>query len=157
MSNESIATGSHKAARAAIGLFVVLTVAAVCGNLGFQPVQLFAGPRPESVPPVWEFAGVLRSASRASVTEIAMFGIAFLVLAGLLATEVADRRLFTRGVPLVTAAFFISLLPVLPAPDIQVVSDQYFLLLTALGNWIVLALCLGMCGFIRPRGSGQGI
>jgi hypothetical protein len=124
--------------------------------LGFQPVQLFAGPRPESVPPVWEFAGVLRSASRASVTEVAMFGIAFLVLAGLLATEVADRRLFTRGVLLVTAAFFISLLPVLPAPDIQVVSDQYFLLMTALGSWIVLALCLGMRGFIRLRGSGQG-
>jgi hypothetical protein len=124
--------------------------------LGFQPVQLFAGPRPESVTPVWEFAGVLRSASRASVTEIAMFGIAFLVLAGLLATEVVDRRLFTRGVLLVTTAFFISLLPVLPAPDIQVVSDQYFLLLTALGSWIVLALCLGMRGFIRLRGRGQG-
>jgi hypothetical protein len=121
--------------------------------LGFQPVQLFAGPRPEAVPPAWEFAGVLRSASRASMTEIAMFGIAFLLLAGLLATEVANRRLFTRGILLVTAVFFISLLPVLPAPDIQVVSDQYFLLLTALGGWIVRALCLGMRGFICLRGS----
>jgi hypothetical protein len=87
-----------------------------------------------------------------------MFGVgAFLVLAGLLATEVADRRLFTRGILLVTAAFFISLLPVLPAPDIQAVSDQYFLLLTALGSWMVLALRLGMRGFLRLRGSAQGI
>jgi hypothetical protein len=65
--------------------------------------------------------------------------------------ETDDRRLFARSVPLLTAAFFVSLLPVFPAPDIQIVADQYFMLLIVLGSWIVLALCVGVgpCIYLR--------
>ena len=68
----------------------------------------------------------------------------FFVLAGFLVTETEDRRLLQRCVLLLTAGFFVSLWPVLPAPDIQVVADQYFVLLLALGGWAVLALCAAM-------------
>jgi hypothetical protein len=99
----------------------------------------------------------MRSLNRNSPAEFTLLGLTFFILAGFLATERADRRLFARCVVLVTAAFLVSLLPVLPAPDIQVVADQYFLLLAALGSWIVLVLCAGMRTCIRLRRARRNI
>jgi hypothetical protein len=76
---------------------------------------------------------------------------------GFLATETDDRRLFARSVPLLTVALFLSLLPVFPAPDIQIVADQYFMLLIVLGSWIVLALYVGMGPCIRLRGARRAL
>jgi hypothetical protein len=39
-----------------------------------------------------------------------------------------------------TAAFFVSLLPILPAPNYTTIGDQYFLLLIVLSSWSVLAV-----------------
>ena len=112
--------------------------------LGIRPAYVLFGPLADSVPPGWRYAGILRSLNRNSVATLALVGLIFFVVAGFLATETDDRRLFARSVPLLTAAFFVSLLPVLPAPDIRIVADQYFMLLIALGSWIVRALCVGM-------------
>jgi hypothetical protein len=114
-----------------------------------QGKYAFFGRPTGSVPPGWHQAGVMRSLTRNSPAEFTLLGVAFLILAGFLATEPSDRRLFTRCVLLVTVVFLVSLLPVLPAPDVQVVADQYFLLLAALGAWIVLLLCVGMGACIR--------
>src|SRR6516162_8425295 len=101
--------------------------------LGIRPAYVLFGPLADSVPPGWRYAGILRSLNRNSVATLALVGLIFFVVAGFLATETDDRRLFARSVPLLTAAFFVSLLPVLPAPDIRIVADQYFMLLMALG------------------------
>jgi hypothetical protein len=119
--------------------------------LGIRPAYVLFGPLADSVPLGWQYVGILRSLNRNSAATLALVGLLFFVIAGFLATETDDRRLFVRSVPLLTAAFFVSLLPVFPAPDIQIVADQYFMLLIALGSWIVLVLCVGMGACIRLR------
>jgi hypothetical protein len=89
--------------------------------------------------------------NRNSAATLALVCLLFFVMSGFLATETDDRRLFVRTAPLLTAAFFVSWLPVFPAPDIQIVADQYFMLLIVLGSWIVLVLCVGMGACVRLR------
>jgi hypothetical protein len=94
-------------------------------------------------------SGIMRSLRRDPPFEYALLGITFCMLAGFLATEDIERRLFSHGVVLLTATFFVSLLPILPAPDFPTVVDQYLALLTVLGSWAVLTLCAGMRMCIR--------
>jgi hypothetical protein len=140
-------------------LFILgpMQITAQSEYLGIRPANVFFGWLTDSVPPGWQYAGIMRSLNRNSPAEFTLLGLTFFILAGFLATERADRRLFARCVVLVTAAFLVSLLPVLPAPDIQVVADQYFLLLAALGSWIVLGLCAGMRTCIRLRRARRNI
>jgi hypothetical protein len=73
----------------------------------------------------------------------------FLVLAGFLASENCQLRLFKRVALLVTGGFIVSLSPILPtAPSIGVMGEQYFALLIMLGCWIVLALAVGLRVFL---------
>src|SRR5262249_28336857 len=72
-------------------------------------------------------------------------GSAFLIMAGFLTLVDIEWRRFRGGVLLVTAAFFISLLPVLPtAPDYTTVADQYFMLLVMLGSWAIFGMSAGV-------------
>jgi hypothetical protein len=74
-------------------------------------------------------------------------GSVFLIMAGFLTAVDAEWRRFRGGVLLVTAAFFVSLLPVLPtAPDYTTVGDQYFMLLVMLGSWAMFGMCAGLRG-----------
>src|SRR5262249_31835870 len=74
-------------------------------------------------------------------------GSAFLILAGFLAAVDVEWRRFRGGVLLVTAAFFVSLLPVFPtAPDYTTVGDQYFMLLVMLGSWAIFGMSAGLRG-----------
>jgi len=140
-------------------LFILgpMQITAQSEYLGIRPAYVFFGWLTESVPPGWQYAGIMRSLNRNSPAEFTLLGLTFFILAGFLATETADCRLFACCVLLVTAAFLVSLLPVLPAPNIQVAADQYFLLLAALGTWTVLVLCAGMRACIRLRRAGRNV
>jgi hypothetical protein len=130
-----------------IKLFFILgpmQISAQSTYLGIHPAYVFFGPLTELVAPDWQYVGVLGSLNRNSAVEFMLLCLIFFVLAGFLVTETEDRRLLQRCVLLLTAGFFVSLWPVFPAPDIQVVADQYFVLLLALGGWAVLALCAAM-------------
>jgi hypothetical protein len=141
-----------------IKLFFILgpmQISVQSSYLGIHPADLFIGPRAELVPLDWQYVGVLGSFNRTSAVQFMLLCLSFFVMAGFLVTEPEDRRLLQRCVLLLTAGFFVSLWPVLPAPDIQVVADQYFVLLLALGGWAVLALCAGMRACIRLRMPGR--
>jgi hypothetical protein len=86
-------------------------------------------------------AGLMRSLDRNSVAEYALLGITLFLLAGFLAIENVERQLFARCALIITAAFFVSVLAILPAPNRTTMGDQYFLLLIVLSSWSVLALC----------------
>jgi len=74
-------------------------------------------------------------------------GSALLVMAGFLTAIGAGWRRVGGGVLLVTVAFFVSLLPVLPTvPDYGTMADQYFMLLVMLGSWVVFGMSAGLRG-----------
>jgi hypothetical protein len=115
--------------------------------LVYSPIRIFyiLGPMADEN----RTLGIMRSLGRNPPFEYALLGIAFCLLAGFLAAEDIERRLFFCGVVLLTGVFFVSLLPILPAPDFPTVVDQYLALLTVLGSWAVLTLCAGMRMRIR--------
>jgi hypothetical protein len=70
--------------------------------------------------------------------------LVFLILAGILATDDEQRRLYRRVALLATVGFFVSPLPiVLTAPNNAVMGDQFLALLVVLGCWTALALASG--------------
>jgi len=70
--------------------------------------------------------------------------LALIALAALLALDDVDSERAALGVLLVTAGLFLSLLPILPAPDFHTVADQYYLLLVVLVSWAAVGLCFGI-------------
>jgi hypothetical protein len=109
----------------------------------YSPINVLRilGPLNKPSPTGNRNVGIMRSLDRNSVTEYALLGITLVFLAGFLAIENVERRLFTRCALFMTAAFFVSVLPILPAPNHTTMGDQYFLLLIVLGSWSMLALC----------------
>ena len=65
-------------------------------------------------------------------------------LPALLALDEVDSQRAALGALLVAAAFFLSLLPILPAPDFHTIADQYYLLLIVFVSWTVVGLCSGI-------------
>jgi hypothetical protein len=65
-------------------------------------------------------------------------------LAAFLALDDVDSRRAALGALLVTAGFFFSLFPILPAPDFHTIADQYYLLLIVLIIWTAVGLCFGI-------------
>jgi hypothetical protein len=83
--------------------------------------------------------------NRTTAIQFVGLFVVFLVLAGFLATENCQCRLFKRGAVLVTGGFIVSLSPILlTVPNISTMGDQYFALLIMLGCWAVLALSTGL-------------
>jgi hypothetical protein len=83
--------------------------------------------------------------TRTTAIQLAGVVVVFLVLAGFLATENCQLRLFKRAALLVTGGFIVSLSPILlTAPSIGVMGEQYFALLIMLGCWVVLAFGTGL-------------
>jgi hypothetical protein len=76
--------------------------------------------------------------------------LALIVLAALLALDDVDSQRAALGALLVTAGFFLSLLPILPAPTFHTVADQYYLLLIMLVIWTTVGLCFGIRVWLRP-------
>jgi hypothetical protein len=76
--------------------------------------------------------------------------LALIVLAALLALDDVDSQRAALGALLVTAGFFLSLLPILPAPNFHTVADQYYLLLIVLVIWTTVGLCFGIRVCLRP-------
>src|SRR5262249_21310776 len=88
-------------------------------------------------------AGYLSSLDQTTVLELLSASVVLLILAGFLAADSDQWRLFKHGVLLATGAFFVSLLPnLLTVPNYM--GDQYFALLIVLGCWAVLALATGL-------------
>jgi hypothetical protein len=91
-----------------------------------------------------------------SVFAYTLLGSIFFAIAGFLAALDVRWRLFRSGVLLMTAAFFVSLFPLLPtAPNFATMADQYFMLLVVLGSWAMLGLIGGMllCLRLVPPGA----
>jgi hypothetical protein len=91
--------------------------------------------------------------------QLAGVVVVFLVLAGYLATENCQLRLFKRVALLVTGGFIVSLSPILlTAPSIGVMGEQYFALLLMLDSWVVLAFAAALRVFLgrarRPVSDG---
>lgn len=91
--------------------------------------------------------GLLNSTRPNFVLPYLAIGSAFLIMAGFLTAIDVEWRRFRGGVLLVTAAFFVSLLPILPtAPDYATMGDQYFMLLVMLGSWAIFGMSVGVRG-----------
>jgi len=91
------------------------------------------------------FAGYLSSLDRVSVVKLLGASVVLLTLAGFLAADSDQRRLFKDGALLATGGFFVSLsLILLTVPSYQTMGDQYFALLIMLGCWAALALATGL-------------
>jgi hypothetical protein len=90
-------------------------------------------------------AGYLSSLDQTTVLELLSASVVLLILAGFLAADSDQWRLFKHGVLLATGAFLVSLLPILlTVPNYRTMGDQYFVLLIVLGCWAVLALATGL-------------
>jgi hypothetical protein len=76
--------------------------------------------------------------------------LALIASAALLALDDVDSQRAALGALLVTAGFFLSLLPLLPAPNFHSVADQYYLLLIVLVIWTTVGLCFGIRVCLRP-------
>jgi hypothetical protein len=101
-------------------------------------------------------AGYLSSLDRTTVIEVVSASAVLLILAGFLAADNEQRRLFRQGVLLATGGFFVSLLPILlTVPNYPTMGDQYFTLLIMLGCWAVLVLATGLRVFLG-RAGGDG-
>jgi hypothetical protein len=85
--------------------------------------------------------GGIMSSLEGNAAEYMLLGIILVLIAGFLAVENIERPIFAQCALIMTAAFFISVLPVLPAPNRTTIGDPYFLLLIVLGSWSVLGLC----------------
>jgi nitrate reductase gamma subunit len=78
--------------------------------------------------------------------------IVTVILAGTLAADAEQRRLFGHGALLVTGGFLVSLSPILlTVPNYPTMGDQYFALLVVLGCWGVLALATGLAMLLSRR------
>jgi hypothetical protein len=98
------------------------------------------------------FAGDLSSLVQITVTQIIGISIVALILAGVLAADAEQRRLFRHGALLVTGGFLVSLSPILlTVPNYPTMGDQYFALLVVLGCWGVLALAAGLRMLLGQR------
>jgi hypothetical protein len=87
--------------------------------------------------------------TRTTAIQLAGVVVVFLVLAGFLATENCQLRLFKRVALLVTGGFIVSLSPILlTAPSIGVMGEQYFALLLMLDSWVVLAFAAALRVFL---------
>src|SRR5262249_14362495 len=81
---------------------------------------------------------------------VGMSGVALLLCLALIASSAlpaldeVDSQRAALAALLVTAAFFLSLLPILPAPDFHTIADQYYLLLIVFVSWTVVGLCSGI-------------
>jgi hypothetical protein len=91
------------------------------------------------------FGGYLTSLEQTTVIQFIGVLVAFVILAGFLAADSDNRRLFKRSALLATGGFAVSLLPILIThPSYSTVGEQYFTLLIMLGCWSVLALAGGL-------------
>jgi hypothetical protein len=91
------------------------------------------------------FNNYLSSLDQIPVAQFIGMIIVFVVLAGLLAANSEQRRVFRHCALLATAGFFVSLSPILPtAPSWAAMGEQYFALLIMLGSWLVLGLATGL-------------
>jgi hypothetical protein len=86
--------------------------------------------------------------------QLAGVVVVFLFLAGFLATENCELRLFKRVALLVTGGFTVSLSPILlTTPSIAVMGEQYFAWLIMLGCLAVLVLATGLRVFLGRAGG----
>ena len=98
------------------------------------------------------FVGYLSSLVQITMMQFIGIFIAGLILAGILAADGEQRRLFKHGALLVTGGFLVSLSPILlTVPSYPTMGDQYFALLVVLGCWCVLALATGLCVLLGQR------
>src|SRR5262249_50546062 len=99
-------------------------------------------------------AGYLSSLDRTTVMQVVSASIVLLILAGFLAADNEQRRLFRHGVLLAMGGFFVSLLPILlTVPNYPTMGDQYFALLIMLGGSAVLVLATVLRMFLGRRGT----
>ena len=95
-------------------------------------------------------AGYLSSLDGTTVMDLLSASAVLLILAGFLAADRDQRRLFKHGALLATGGFFVSLLPILlTVPNYPTMGDQYFALLIMLGCWVVLAFATGFGVLLR--------
>jgi hypothetical protein len=95
-------------------------------------------------------AGYLSSLDGTTVMELLSASVVLLILAGFLAADSDQWRLFKHGALLATGGFFVSLLPILlTVPNYPTMGDQYFALLIMLGCWVVLAFATSFAVLLR--------
>jgi hypothetical protein len=98
------------------------------------------------------FIGYLSSLAQITATQFIGMFIVTVILAGTLAADAEQRRLFGHGALLVTGGFLVSLSPILlTVPNYPTMGDQYFALLVVLGCWGVLALATGLAMLLSRR------
>jgi hypothetical protein len=98
------------------------------------------------------FTGYLSSLVRITATQVIGIFMAGLILAGILAADAEQRRLFRHGALLVTGGFLVSLSPILlTVSNYPTMGDQYFALLVVFGCWCVLALATGLAMLLSQR------
>ena len=91
------------------------------------------------------FGGYLSSLKQTTVILSIAGLVVGIIMAGFLATDNDQRRLFKNGALMATGGFFVSLSPILiTVPNYPTMGDQYFVLLIVLGCWTVLALATGL-------------